>query len=121
MSGKRVKRYVNKHGWDETAFAMFNRYINRKVYRKKQAAPVKSLQDDWHRIYDEDGEGWKEFGFFEADGMTDAEIQEYVDGMRIDPNFPAWDCSGLAFTAWIDWHRNPNGWISVVHRVSIDV
>ena len=121
MSGKRVKRYVNKHGWDETAFAMFNRYINRKVYRKKQAVPVKSLQDDWHRIYDEDGEGWKEFGFFEADGMTDEEIQEYVDDMRIDPNFPAWDCSGLAVTAWIDWHRNPNGWISVVHRVSIDV
>lgn len=117
---KAIKRYINKHGQDDTALALLEKNVNKKVYNKKVGVPPKSLQDDWHVLYDEDGEGWKEYGFFEAEDMTDEEINEYVEAMRVEIHSP-YDCTGKAFTMWIDWHRNPCGWISVVHRLCLDV
>ena len=90
-----------------------------KKHNKKQGRELKSLQDDWHCIGDWDS--WTEYRFFDVDGMTDEDIEFMVNSYRIDPNFPAWDCSGLAFTAWIDWHRNPSGLVSVVHKINLDV
>ena len=109
-----TKRYKD----DEVRMEAIARYWFKR-YNKKQGKELKSLQDGWHSIGDWDS--WTEFCFFEADGMTDEEIEEAVNSYRIEPSFPAWDCSGLAFTAWITWHRNPCGWISVVHKIDLDV
>ena len=63
------------------------------------------------------------FGFLEFDEwMTDEDIDSWFDEymrIRIPPNM-YWDCTGRAFTNWISWHRNPNGWVSFVHCVAYD-
>lgn len=112
-----IKRTKDKDLKDE----MYMRYFKKKFKKQKPKKPVKSMQDDWHYICtDRYGESWAEIGFFEAEGMTDEEIQEYVDGMRIEIYSP-YDCTGKEFTQLLLWHRNPCGWISVVHYKSIDV
>ena len=114
---KSIKRMKDTDLRDEA----WTRYFLKGHYKTKPVKVSPSLQDDWHYAYDEDGEGWTEFGFFEANEMTDEEIDEAVEEMKIRPAFPAWDCSGLVFTSWITWYKNPCGWVSVIHRKSIDV
>lgn len=111
-----IKRTKDKDLKDE----MYHRYFAKGFKKQKPNKPIKSLQDDWHVIYDEDGEGWTEYGFFSAEGLTDEEINEYVEGMRAEIRSP-YDCTGKAFTMWIDWHRNPDTSISVIHRLGLDV
>lgn len=113
-----IKRTKDKELKDE----MYMRYFAKNFKKQKPKKPIKSLQDDW-RGYQKEGdyEAWTEYGFFEAEGMTDEEIDEAVEEMKIRPAFPAWDCSGLTFTLWITWHRNPCGWISVIHRKAVDL
>jgi hypothetical protein len=80
---------------------------------------------------DADGEGWRAYGFVTdelaehygtgCDSLTDAEIADWLSefmavGVRSD-----YDCSGQSFTQWIHWHRNPNGSVSFVHQMGIDV
>ena len=79
------------------------------------------MQDEcrWYQKENE-FEAWTEYGFFEAEGMSDEEIQECIDDMRIVICSP-YDCTGRELTLWIDWHRNPCGLISVIHRKAIDV
>ena len=118
---KKIQRYVKKHGVNDTAKMMIDRWLTKKSNNKRMPRPIKSLQDDWHiRCDDEDGTNWTEYGFFEAEGLTDEEIQEYVDGMREEIH-SLYDCTGREFTLWIEWHRNPCGWISVIHRKGLDV
>ena len=111
-----IKRTKDKDLKDE----MYRRYFAKDFKKQRPKKPIKSLQDDWHYISsDEYGESWAEIGFFEAEDMTDDEIQEWVDGMRERVTSP-YDCSGQTFTQLITWHRNPCGWISVVHWKAID-
>lgn len=88
----------------------------------------------WQRFRaDEDGEGWRTYGFVMGEefsdwydvettnDLTDADIDEWFEdhmAVRIHSDH---DCTGKAFTARIDWHRNPDGDISFVHQVRIDV
>lgn len=96
------------------------RYIEKRCHKMKPKT-IKSLQEDT-RLYCSDrlGEYWIEYGFFEGNGMTDEEIQEYVDDMEIHVYSP-YDCTGKEITIWITWHRNPCGLISVIHKKGLDV
>ena len=96
----------------------------RRVYNQKPKREITSLMDD-ERIGDfsEDGEYFCVYGFLPefCGNFTDDEIKEYLDEyMRETFNSP-YDCTGWRFTLWIDFHRNPCGRISYVHRMGIDV
>ena len=112
-----IKRTSNEDLKNE----MYKRYFMKGFKKQTPKKPVKSMQEDWHYVTTDKkyGETWAEIGFFEAEGMTDEEIQEYVDEMKMYVTSP-YDCSGQVFTWLISWHRNPCGWISVVHRKAID-
>jgi len=105
---------------EQLKFDAMTRYIEKRCHKTKPKV-IKSLQEDT-RLYCSDrlGTDWIEYGFFEADGMSDEEIQEYVDEMEIHIYSP-YDCTGKVFTQWITWHRNPCGWISVIHKKGLDV
>ena len=82
---------------------------------------------------DEDGEGWKLYGFVLGEEfadrydvettfeLTDDEIWEFFDRFVAFGTGRGWDCSGRPFTQYIHWHRNPDGAISYVHKVALDV
>ena len=94
-----------------------------KLMRKGgPARPVVSLSDAPRRGYrDDDTDGFFEYGFL-PERLSDADddvIDAVVDSMREEINSP-YDCTGLRFTMWIDWHRNPSGRVSYVHRYGID-
>lgn len=117
---KSIKRMKDKDLRDEA----LTRLCLKRSKKKKPAKPLLSIQDETRTIAPREADydyGCWQVSIFEAEGLSDDEIQEYVDGMRIEPAFPAWDCSGLAFTSYISWHRNPCGWISVVHRIGVDL
>lgn len=115
-----IKRFYEKEKKDLMEQAFF-RNINKKTYNQKVGKPLLSLRDK-ERVYqkEDDYEAWTEYGFFEADKMTDEEIQECINDMWITVNSP-YDCTGKEFTMWITWHRNPCGLISVIHRKGLDV
>lgn len=86
----------------------------------------------WQRYAFED-EGWKSYGFVlgeqfadwydveTTNDLTDDEITEWFDGnMRVIDDSP-YDCTGRVFTRYIHWHRNPDGAISYVHAVAMNV
>lgn len=87
----------------------------------------------WQRFHaDDDGEGWCRYGFAtdaitddfgvdSCDELTDSEITEWFDEYVAVRIWSDHDCTGKAFTRMIDWHRNPDGSISFVHRMSVDV
>lgn len=108
---------------DYLAREKVRRRILKKVYNQKPAAPIPSLMEEMHVRYDEDGEGWREYGFFEDEPeMTDLELDKYIwDCLAREYQYRDYDCTGQAFTSWISWHRNPNGYVSIVHRICLDV
>lgn len=88
----------------------------------------------WQRTrFDSDGESWRHYGFvlgeefadyYDADttfDLTDADINEFFDDSMWESISEGWDCTGKPFTNSIHWHRNPDGSISFVHYMSIDV
>lgn len=81
----------------------------------------KSLEQRERRRYDSDGESWRDYGFIRfEDDATDEEIADFFRRMEVHISSP-WDCTGRVFTNWIDWHKNPNGSVSYVHRMSLDL
>lgn len=88
----------------------------------------------WQRFRaDEDGEGWRLYGFVlgeefadwydveTTNDLTDEEVDEWFEDHMAILFYSDYDCTGRAFTQWIDWHRNPDGAISYVHKVGLDV
>lgn len=70
--------------------------------------------------WDDDGEGWREYGISDAmRSWTDNEVREYFDEHRY-VIYSDYDCTGRPFTQWVDWHRNPDGSVSYVHQVGLD-
>lgn len=68
----------------------------------------------------DDNENWYYIGIMDPENDTDAEIQEYFDDMVVEIHSD-YDCTGRSFTRYISWHRNPNGMVSYVHAMTIDV
>ena len=95
-----------------------------KVFRQRPKREVTSLMDDERVGYcPEDYESVRLYGFLpEAfNSFTDDEVRAWLDDeMRVTINSP-YDCTGKWFTCWITFHRNPNGRISYIHRMSLDV
>lgn len=74
------------------------------------------------RVRYDDMESWREYGIIPAhvvDGIEDVD-QWAWDTMACYVTSP-YDCSGQAFTRFIDTHRNPDGTVSYVHHMSLDL
>ena len=100
--------------------------IVKRLYRQMPGAgndPIAvSLAEQIRTLVD--GEDVVEFGFIEfEDWETDSEIEAWFDEhvRRRIPSYMYWDCTGCLFTWDISWKRNPNGLVSFVHRMSLDV
>lgn len=97
--------------------------ILKRFAKLKPARPILPLEQtprvgDYYRNLD----AFTEYGFLpeKYNACTDEEIEELMEDAREEIRSP-YDCTGLRFTMWIKWHRNPNGRISYVHRFGIDV
>lgn len=96
--------------------------ILKKLNKQKPAAPMLSLMDDLHVHYDDNYESWYEYGFYDPEDYSDDELDDLLrQELGREYIWTPYDCTGQAFTSWIHWHRCPNGMISVVHRVCLDV
>ena len=99
------------------------RYIFKRSYRGKQAKKTLPLLEE-PRIGYKDENDWEtayEYGFLShRTDLTDEEIQELKDGMRLVICSP-YDCTGKWFTRYIATHRNPSGLVSYVHCMGLDV
>lgn len=124
MLTKRTKRLVKKLAMGERG-QRFDRLADSLQVRERTHA---------------DGETWVDYGFilpediifdFDPDvtptewdaylDLTDEEINEWIrDNMEVNI-YSAYDCTGGAFTRWIDWHRNPCGLISYQHHMGLDI
>lgn len=62
-----------------------------------------------------------EYGIYNADGMTDAEIELSIDEMKKRKCNCHHDCCGHAFTIGIDWKRLKDDKISLIHRIGYNV
>ena len=123
MNQKRYKRYVKKHGRNDVAMEMLNKMVYKKAHKQRNNFEMPSLIDGWHKHFEEDdGECWINYGLFDfPDDYTDDEIRECLhEELWVSINSP-YDCTGKPFTMWIDWHRNPNGMVSVIHHMGLDV
>lgn len=99
--------------------------LEKKMYKAVHGGlpkPTISLQVESRIGYDEkDYESFREYGFLKgSENWDDEDIKEWVDSEWMDIRSP-YDCTGKVFTAYIGWHRNPNGIISFVHCKAIDV
>ncbi len=94
------------------------RYILKRIHRQKPAQELPPLFE-LERTRADGDEGLVRYGFLGKD-MTDEEIEEELDYMRIRINSP-YDCTGKLFTAWIHWHRNPTGIVTYAHHMRLDV
>ena len=108
-------------------FTKQQKRILSRIMNKGQASPKQLLEvplsDDSRWLYDKNSEGVTEFGFVEVDDETDEEIDEWFreNVWRRIPSHMFWDCTGCLFTWSLSWHRNPNGLVSFVNRMSYDV
>ena len=98
--------------------------IIKRMFRQSPWRGIRSLKDE-ERIgcASEDGESFYEYGFLPEYLIKypDEEIAEWIDeNMREEIRSP-YDCTGLRFTHWVHFHRNPCGLISYVHSLGIDV
>lgn len=116
-----IKRYTNKHGWDDISREMFDRRIERRVHKQKvkELKPITEVSRYYYDREDYDS-SFCEFWLEDLQGWTDEDIKEYVEDMWERINSP-YDCTGKRFTIYIHWHRNPCGLVSFVHYMGIDL
>ena len=98
--------------------------LEKKMYKAVHGGLPKqilSLQIESRIGYDEkDYESFREYGFLKgSEYWDDEDIREWVNSEWIEIHSP-YDCTGKIFTAYIGYHRNPNGIISFVNCKSID-
>ena len=84
---------------------------------------AKSLMEEERHVYrDEMGEVVCDIGYLGENDMTDEEVEEFIhDYIELPPINSPYDCTGKRFTAWVNWHRNPCGYITYVHCIGLDV
>lgn len=122
MKQGRVKTAIIHQSLGNAVIDKKTKKLLKKLTKQKPSASIVSLLDEPRRLFSEDGEGVTEYGWCDPENCTDEEIQEYFDEQWKHVHWPAqWDCSGQLFTVGINWHRNPNGMISYVHHMALDV
>lgn len=99
------------------------RIIKRVMKCKEPAKQIVSLLEDTRVRWDDDNMYCREYGFVDPEDASDKEIDEWLhDTFERHVHWPAqWDCSGQLFTISIRWHRNPNGYVSFIHSMGVDV
>lgn len=100
----------------------FYRYTTNGRMNNESHTPV-SLQDDWHCISRKDEcDGWFEYGLFnDQPELSLEELHKLAYESFGRPYKPTYyDCTGQVFTQYISVHRNPCGFVSVIHRLAID-
>lgn len=106
-------------------FTKKEKHIMKKLFKVKDNYPdqiAKPLIEEPRFTYrdpEDPIDGLYEYGFL-GYGLTDQEIKERVEDMRLYVNSP-YDCSGQCFTKWIDVHVNPSGLVSYVHTIGYDL
>lgn len=95
---------------------------HRAQLRAEPSGEIKSLILAPRTFYDEDGEGYTEYGIYNPEGMSDTEIEdglaEEYDSRQIHSPY---DCTGKTFMSGYHWRRLANGYISVIKRFALDV
>lgn len=112
--------FAEEYGRDSKQYKHMRRGAKRSLNQGAVVCPP--LTEEARNCYDNDGDGWKEYGYFDGSGMTDDEVREYIDeNIRVRPPYSPYDCTGRAFTWLVDWHRNPSGLISYINRMTLDL
>lgn len=117
------------HRWLKEQYKEYGQYV-----LKDRLAHSISDGTMWQRFHaDGDGESWSYYGFvmgeefsdwYDAETtaeLTDSDIAEWFEDHMAVRIYSDYDCTGRAFTQGIDWHRNPDGSISYVHHMALDV
>lgn len=112
-----IKR-LSKANNEELLFKAIIEHVAHKTHNKGVLKPVQSLSEGLHIRVSESGETWREYGII--DSMNDSELDELINDEWITINSP-YDCTGKAFTCWIDTTRNRNGSINWIHCKGLDV
>ena len=86
----------------------------------------KSLMEETRiRCWDKWGEYFTEYGFlpetYHFDEAEGEELDRALDEQFRCRCYYPFDCTGQRFTISIHGHRNPNGRISVIHKMGIDI
>lgn len=110
--------FAEEYGRDSDKYKHMKRAAKKALNRGETICPT--LTEEARVRYSYDDEFWTEYGFLSGTDYSDDEVCEIIDDMRYRICSP-YDCTGKPFTMWIDWHRNPTGLISYVHRVGLDV
>lgn len=105
---------------DEKQREIIKRII-KKNSNQGEAREALPLTDAARVGYSDDCDNWVEYGFLKGKDYSDDEVREILDEAVRYNIYSPYDCTGKAFTLWIDWHRNPSGLISYVHHVGLDV
>ena len=80
---------------------------------------LRSLGERKRIRWDENGEGWREYGIEHMEDWSDEAVSGYFNSCQVVIRSD-YDCTGRPFTQWIDWHRNPDGSVSYVHKLALD-
>lgn len=94
----------------------------REQLRREAYKPPVSLMKAPRCHYDEDGEGYTEYGIYDMEECTDEEIEQ-----QLSEEWEEWqirspyDCTGKIFMCGYHWKRLQNGCISIVQRFARDV
>ena len=71
-------------------------------------------------------DGYVEYGLYELSEeqkrMTEQELRDEIyEAFAIPVWHSPYDCTGKAFTEYINFHKNPCGLVSIIHHVGYDV
>jgi hypothetical protein len=122
MRQGRVQRAIVHQSFGDVVIDKKTKKLLKHLMKQKPSKPIVSLMDEPRRMYTANGESITEYGWCDPEGCTDEEIQKYFDEQHLKVNWPAqWDCSGQMLTVSINWKRNPNGMVSYVHCMALDV
>lgn len=103
-----------------------DRKLMKKLYlmgHQNDSHELASLMDDWHVVSrPNECDGWFEYGFFEDEPeLTLDELHKLAyESFGRPYQWTYYDCTGQTFTQYISVHRNPCGYVSIVHRLAID-
>lgn len=112
---------LQKNGKQDLLNEAWKRHLLKSINKQRPKKDYGGLRDCTHYLCnDEMGESVWEFWIEDKGNLTDEELQEYIDEMEVHNNTP-YDCSGLLCTAWIQFHRNPSGLVSFIHKRNLDV
>lgn len=109
-----------RHGDVSEAVRMIRKKIA-QIQSVKEDPLRYSVREEWHRLYDKDGEGGYDFTILPDNGETEEGLYKQVMfEVGFAPIASPYDCTGKRFTAWVEIKRVPAG-VAVVHRWGLDV